>query len=123
MSDRQRNTLRLTRPKSVKIVALVVWFAAVVLYDVVALGAASMFRSGTASRLLILSVIANPVDAVRTGTLLGLEGVTAFGAASLAFLRFTRGPLGAGVALSLSILLWIAVPVWLAARRLRRADI
>ncbi|MDP2772246.1 MAG: ABC transporter permease subunit, partial [Nocardioides sp.] len=73
-------------------VALVTWFAAVVLFDLVALGVASLLPSGPASRLLIALVILNPVDAVRTGALLAIEGVAAFGAASLAFLRFTGGP-------------------------------
>jgi len=103
--------------------ALVVWFVAVVLFDVAALGAASLLRSGAASRLLILSVLLNPVDAVRTGTLLAIEGTAAFGAASLAFFRFTRGPWGAGMLLALSLLLWIAVPTLAAIERLRRTDI
>jgi len=47
-----------------------VWFLAVILLDVVALAVASLLRSGPASRVLILSVIANPVGAVRTGALL-----------------------------------------------------
>jgi Cu-processing system permease protein len=104
-------------------VALAVWFGVVVLYDVAALGAASLLRSGTASRLLIVSVLVNPVDAVRTGTLLGIEGVTAFGSASLAFLRFTHGGYGAALAIGGSLLFWLVAPVWLAARRLQRADI
>ena len=104
-------------------VALAVWFGAVVLFDVAALTAASFLRSGSASRLLIVSVLVNPVDAVRTGTLLGMEGVTAFGAASLAFLRFTRGAQGAAIAIGTSIVLWTIVPVWLATKRLERADI
>lgn len=104
-------------------VALVVWFASVVLFDVVALGIASLLRLGTASRVLITAVIVNPVDAVRTGTLLGVEGTAAFGAASLAFLRFTKGIAGAALLLSVSIAVWLVVPVWLAARRLKRADI
>ncbi len=104
-------------------IALAAWFAAVVLFDVAALAAASFLRSGSASRLLIVSVLVNPVDAVRTGTLLGIEGVTAFGAASLAFLRFTRGPWGAAAAIALSVLIWVVGPAWLAARRLDRADI
>jgi Cu-processing system permease protein len=103
--------------------ALVVWFVAVVLFDVAALGLASMLRSGTASRVLIVSVLVNPVGAVRTGTLLGIEGTGAFGAASLAFFRFTRGAWGAGILLTLSILLWILVPSALAVWRLRRADV
>ncbi len=103
--------------------AVVVWFVAVVLVDLAALGAASLLPSGIASRLLVVSVIVNPVGAVRTGALLAIEGTTAFGAASLAFLRFTHGPAGAAVALAVSIALWIVVPVAIAARRLERVDI
>jgi Cu-processing system permease protein len=104
-------------------IALTAWFVAVVLFDVAALAVASFLRSGHASRLLILSVLVNPVDAIRTGTLLGIEGVTAFGAASLAFLRFTRGPFGAGAAIVLSVVVWVIAPAWLAVRRLERVDI
>jgi Cu-processing system permease protein len=103
--------------------ALVVWFATVVLFDVAALGVASLLPSGAASRLLILAVLINPADAVRTAALLGTEGTTAFGAASLAFLRFTHGPSGAALALVGSLLVWIVVPVVLAARRLSGADL
>jgi len=104
-------------------IGLVVWFVAVVLFDVAALGLASLLRSGTASRLLTTAVLVNPVDAVRTGVLLGVEGTAAFGAASLAFLRFTGGPVGAALLLSLSTILWIVLPPIVAARRLARTDI
>lgn len=103
--------------------ALIVWFAAVILYDVAALGAATLLRSGTASRVLITAVLVNPVDAVRTGVLLGIEGAAAFGAASLAFLRFTRGPVAAAMLLALSVGLWTCLPPIIAAFRLRGLDI
>ena len=103
--------------------ALVVWFVAVVVFDVAALGLASLLPSGLASRVLILAVLINPADAVRTGALLAAEGTTAFGAASLAFLRFTRGPVGAGLLLTGSLLLWMVVPPVLAVRRLGRSDL
>ena len=103
--------------------ALVSWFVAVVLFDVAALGLASLLPSGPASRVLIVAVIVNPVDAVRTSTLLGIEGAAAFGAASLAFLRFTKGAWGAAGLLGLSLLLWIAVPALAAVERLRRTDV
>ena len=60
---------------------------------------------------------------MRTGALLAVEGTTAFGAASLAFLRFTRGTAGASLLLGGSLLLWMVAPVILAMRRLERADI
>ena len=103
--------------------ALVIWFVAVVLFDVTVLGAASLLTSGHASRLLIVSVIANPVDAIRTGALLATSGTTAFGSASLAFLRFTKGTAGAAFALSASILFWTVVPAVVAARRLKKRDL
>jgi Cu-processing system permease protein len=110
------------RPRALAL-ALVVWFVAVVLFDVAALGLASLLPSGPASRVLIVTVLVNPVDAVRTATLLGVEGVAAFGAASLAFLRFTKGPWGAGVLLGLSLFFWIAAPALAAIERLRRTDV
>ena len=103
--------------------ALVIWFVAVLIYDVAALGLASLLPSGSASRLLILAVLLNPVDAVRTGTLLGIEGTAAFGGASLAFLRFTRGAANAVWLLSFSLLVWIALPAAVAAWRLKKADL
>ncbi len=104
-------------------VAMVVWFVAVVLFDVAALGLASTLRSGQASRLLIISVLVNPVDAVRTAALMGIQGTAAFGASSLAFLRFTGGPIGAALWLGGSLLVWLIAPVLVAAARLRRSDI
>ncbi len=103
--------------------ALVVWFVAVVFVDLAALGVASLLPSGTASRVLILASLLNPVGAVRTGVLLGIEGTGAFGAGSLALLRFTKGPWGAALWLGLSLLFWLVAPTALAVRRLRRADV
>jgi Cu-processing system permease protein len=102
--------------------AIAVWFAAVVVFDVAALGAASLLPSGLGSRVLMVSAIVNPVDAVRTATLLGVDGTSAFGAASAAFLRFVGGPAGAATWLAISIGSWVALPMLLAARRLGRAD-
>jgi Cu-processing system permease protein len=104
-------------------IALVVWFVMAVVFDLAALGAASMLRSGSASRLLITAALANPVDAVRTGALLGIEGTAAFGPASLALLRFTGGSAQAGVLLAMSLLLWFIVPMVIAVRRLSNVDI
>ena len=104
-------------------VALVVWLVLVVIVDLAAIGAASLLRSGAASRLLITTAIVNPVGAVRTAALLAIEGTAAFGSASLALLRFAGGPVRAGLLLSASLALWLVVPLVLASRRLSRADI
>ena len=104
-------------------VAVAVWFVSVVLFDVIAIGVATVLPSGNASRLLIVAALVNPVDALRTGTLLAIEGTAAFGSSSLALLRFTKGPAGAGALIGLSVLVWIVVPALLAGRRLSKADI
>lgn len=104
-------------------IGLVTWFVLVVLFDVVAIAVASVLRSGHASRLLIVAALVNPVDAVRTGALLLIEGTAAFGASSLALLRFTHGPAGAAWLIAGSIAAWIVLPAWLAARKLERVDI
>jgi Cu-processing system permease protein len=103
--------------------SIAVWFVAVVLFDVVALGTASLLPSGRASRLLITAALVNPVDALRIGTLLAIEGTAAFGASSLALLRFTGGAMQAGVLIALSAAAWTVIPAWLASRRLACADI
>jgi len=105
------------------VTALTVWFIAVILYDVVALGLASMLRSGLASRLLIVATLINPVDAIRTGVLLGIQGTSAFGSASLALLRFTGGPGRAAGLIVAGVAAWIVLTALLAARRLERADL
>jgi Cu-processing system permease protein len=66
--------------------ALVTWCTLALAFDIAVLGLATVLRSGQASRLLVASALINPIDAVRTGTLLGLEGTAAFGPASLALL-------------------------------------
>jgi Cu-processing system permease protein len=103
--------------------ALIVWFSVVILYDVIALGAASLMPSGYASRLLISAALINPVDAIRTGALLAVEGPGAFGPASAALLRFTGGPVGAGALIVLSIVFWLIAPALVGMRRVTRADI
>lgn len=110
------------RPRALAL-ALVVWFVAVVVFDVAVLGVASWLRSGTASRLLITSVLVNPVDAVRTATLLAIEGDAAFGAASLAFFRILGGSARAYAFLALSATIWVVLPPLFAWRRLERADL
>ena len=88
-----------------------------------ALGAASFLGSTAASRLLIVAVVLNPVDAVRTAALMGIEGKAAFGSASLAFLRFTGGTGQAWLMLAFSVIAWTLLPLAVAIRRLRHADV
>jgi len=68
-------------------------------------------------------LIVNPLGAVRTGALLGIEGTAAFGAASLALPPLHPGAGGAFVVLGISLLFWLVAPTALAVRRLSKADV
>ena len=103
--------------------ALVVWFVTVLLFDVAALGAASFLRSGPASRLLIVATLINPIDAARTGALLAIDGTSAFGAASLALMRFTGGLTATMTIIGASLMAWLIAPLCIAARAITRTDI
>ena len=103
--------------------SLVVWFVSVILFDVAALGIASLLRSGAASRVLITATLVNPIDAARTGAVLAMDGLSAFGAASLALMRFTGGPAMAAGLIGLSLVAWLVAPLLLALRALHRSDI
>jgi Cu-processing system permease protein len=112
-----------SRRARVLAIALVVWFVAVVLYDVAVLGAASLLRSGTASRVVMTATLINPVDIARTLALMGVEGSAAFGAASLALLRFAGGTATLAALGLASLAFWTIAPLALAARRLTHADV
>lgn len=103
--------------------SLAVWFLSVFLFDAVALGAASLLRSGTASRVLIGATLVNPIDAARTGALLMIEGTAAFGAASLALMRATGGLAMTFAVIAASLALWLLVPLAFAWRAVSRTDI
>lgn len=103
--------------------ALVVWCVTAVAFDLAALGAASLLRSGSASRLLITATLVNPLDAARTGVLLLIDGTAAFGAASLALMRFTGGPGGAAAWIVAALLVWLVAPIAAALRVMSRADV
>lgn len=103
--------------------SLVIWFMAVILFDVAALGVASLLRSGSASRVLITATLVNPIDAARTGVLLAIDGTAAFGAASLALLRFTGGMGMTAALIAASLVVWLLAPFALALRALSRSDI
>ena len=103
--------------------ALVVWFVTVVLFDVAALGVASLLRSGSASRLLITATLVNPVDAARTGSLLAIEGDGGVRRRVARAVALHRRAGMAAALVALSLVAWLVAPLLLAMRALSRADI
>jgi Cu-processing system permease protein len=103
--------------------ALFLWFFFVLFYDLITLGITLLLSGQAANYFLFASLLGNPVDMVRVAVLILLDNVTIFGAAGAALLRFLGGPVASVALLIGGLALWIAVPLLLAQRLLRRQDI
>ena len=103
--------------------ALFLWFFFVLFYDLLALGGTLLLHRKSAHVFLFASLFGNPVDMVRVAALIILDGVTIFGAAGAALLRFLGGEAASLALLAAGLTLWIILPLMLAQRLLERQDI
>ena len=104
-------------------ISLFLWFFFVLFYDLVALGGSALFKGQSANLFLFLSLFGNPVDMVRVASLISLENASIFGAAGAALLRFLGGTTTSILLLTISLMMWIVVPVKISQRLLSRQDI
>jgi len=102
---------------------LFVWFFFVLFYDLLVIGLAFACKERTANLLVFLSLFGNPVDMARVSSLITLNGPTIFGAAGAALVKFLGGPWRANLALLLGLILWVAAPLFVATRALKKQDI
>jgi Cu-processing system permease protein len=100
---------------------LLLWFATVLLYDLVIVGATALLGGGALRAALGLLLAANPVDLVRVGTLVNLGGADSFGLTAQALIGFLRGPVGSAL-LGGALLAWIVLPLLGAAWTFSRRD-
>ncbi len=102
--------------------AVVVWFAAVILYDLVVVGAAVAIGAKALTPAFVALLFLNPVDLARVLGILSLDSAMAFGATGASLMRMlgatTAGPVMAG-----ALAAWIAVPLVGAMLVFRRADL
>jgi ABC-type transport system involved in multi-copper enzyme maturation permease subunit len=102
--------------------ALFVWFFFVGFYDLLVIGGSFLVRERTANTLLFVSLFGNPVDMVRTASLMALDGREVFGPAGAALVRYFGGIHAALIWLLGALGLWIVVPLVLSRRVLERQD-
>jgi len=103
--------------------ALFVWFFFVVFYDLLAIGMTFLFKERTANWFIFLSLFGNPVDLVRVSSLMNLGGITVFGTAGAALMKFLGGTALSSLLLSATLVAWIVGPFLVANRWLRTHDI
>lgn len=104
-------------------VSLFLWFFFVLFYDLLAVGGTLLLKGKSANAFLFLSLFGNPVDMVRVASLIVIDGVTIFGAAGAALLRFFGGKMASVLLLVFGLTVWIAVPLFISQRLLNRQDI
>jgi Cu-processing system permease protein len=102
-------------------VALLVWLALVIAYDLAVLGATTLLSGVPLQTVLFPALLVNPVDLTRVLVTLAVGSGALFGPTSAVLVR-TFGTT-AGIALGLAVLaLETAVPLLVAARVFRRRD-
>ena len=101
--------------------ALAAWFAAAVVYDLVAIGVLQVVGSGQPGPWLLAVLVANPIDGLRAVGLLALGADVLLGPTGAALQRLMGGITGAALVLA-SVLAWTAAPLALAARVFGRRD-
>jgi len=102
---------------------LVVWFVAVLLFDLGVVGLSFALPERAANRLAVTAVFVNPVDGARVAALLVVSGKETFGAAGAVLARTLGGEARAVGLLLASLLAWILVPAGVAAAVLERQDL
>ena len=102
-------------------VALLVWFAAVVVWDGMILFVVMALRDYPLEKPLLALTLANPVDLGRILMLLTFDAAALMGYTGAVFTRFFGTPLGIATA-AVALLAWTVVPMLLGLRGFRRKD-
>jgi Cu-processing system permease protein len=104
-------------------VALFAWFFFVLFYDLMVIGVTFLFSERTANTFIFGSLFGNPVDMVRVGSLMTLNGKDIFGAGGASLLRFLGGEGRSVLLLGVALAFWVGGPLFIAQRLLKRQDI
>jgi Cu-processing system permease protein len=102
-------------------IALILWLAMVVLYDVAILGATAMLRGLPLEAVLIPALLLNPVDLVRVLITIAVGSGALFGPTSAVLVHFFGNTGGALLALG-ALVVETIVPFFVALRTFQRRD-
>jgi Cu-processing system permease protein len=101
--------------------ALLAWLVLAVLYDGAVLTLVALLDGRPLERPLLALTFANPLDLARVALLLRLDVAALMGYTGAAFQRFFAGTAGSASAFA-ALVVWVALPVGIAAREFRRKD-
>ena len=101
--------------------AVTAWIIMVIGFDLLAIGALALLPRGQAGWGLTVLLMVDPADAARSLAIGLLQADIVSGPTGAAIRKVLGG--GSLWALAASLLIWIAVPLYVAARRFRRLDL
>lgn len=102
-------------------IALGAWLCCAVLWDGIILLVALLLGTRAVDTGLLVALALNPIDLTRVLLLLGTDGAALFGYTG-AVVQQTLGTAAGHLVLCTALLLWLALPLGLAARTFRRKD-
>ena len=103
-------------------IALLLWFFCTILYDGMVLMGMFAFSEYPLEKAVICLAFLNPVDLTRIAMLMQLDAAALMGYTGALFQHFFGSGMGAALSF-LAMLLWIALPLWLAVRVFNKKDI
>jgi Cu-processing system permease protein len=101
--------------------ALAVWVATAVLFDLASIAVLQLVGDGQPGAWLVTLLALNPIDGVRALALVGLGADVLLGPTGAALHRLL-GPGGGAAWVSVSLVLWLALPVFASAQVFKRRD-
>lgn len=105
------------------VTALILWFFFLFIYDFIVLAMSYHIDEAYLRKMLYFSLLGNPIDMARVVVLMAVGGEAALGAAGAGLLRMFGGPVTSAISAAALFLVWIAIPLLVAAVVFRRQDI
>ncbi len=105
------------------VTALILWFFFLFVYDFLVLSASYYVAEAYLRNMLYFSLLGNPIDLARVIVLMAVGGEAALGAAGAGLLRTFGGTVTSTISAGCLFVVWIAVPLMIAAIIFRRQDI
>lgn len=92
------------------IVSTIVWFFFILIYDLIIMAAAGLFKGTAMAVFLLVSILLNPADSVRILAIVNLGGETIFGPSLVELTRMITN-VSSELLITLGIAAWIILPL------------
>lgn len=93
------------------IVSTIIWFFFILVYDLIVMACANFFQGTSMALFLLISILLNPADSVRTLAIVNLGGETIFGPSLIELTRMITN-VSSELLLIAAIFAWVIIPLY-----------